>query len=51
MSVVRKDKTEIEAQLAVSIIKDQYEPKLKSELQKDIADVRGSIPTKVPNAT
>jgi len=50
MSIIRTDKTEIEAQLAVSISKEDYEPKLKSELQKyrQKAQMRGFRKGKVP---
>ena len=50
MSVSRTDKTEIESQLAVSITRDDYDPKLKSELQKyrQKAHMRGFRKGKVP---
>ena len=50
MSIIRTDKTEIEAQLAVSITKEVYEPKLKSELHtyRQKAHMRGFRKGKVP---
>ncbi len=50
MSISRTDKTDIETQLAIHIAKDEYEPKLKSELQKhrQKAQMKGFRRGKVP---